>query len=179
MQQHKHRSGRAYVGNITGSVALRDSSNISIYDWALTTVTGEVYASRNASINWSGIRCITNATLGLEESDLSINTLTVDSVNQTFNNTIHAEFQVGTTTIGESTCRAIATYVNNTAQAASPTADFQEIALDDTRNSVVYATILENNVQGYNNEVYDFQLIVPEDPTTTTANAYYFWAELG
>ena len=169
---------KAYVGNITGTLSLRDAQNFSIYDWDLTTITGEVYASRNNTIDWDSIRCANQTEITEEENHLNIATSAVDSINSTFNDTIHTSFFVGTTPISNSTCRSIATYVNDTAQTADENADFQLILLSDTQRRV-YATILEDDVQGYNNGAFDFQMIVAEDPTTSVPSTYYFWAELG
>jgi len=168
---------KAYVGNITGSLTLDDASNFSIYDWDLTTISGEVYASRNSTIDWSSIRCLQDSLLATEETQLNITTTKVDSINQTFNDTIHSSFYVGTTLIQNSTCRSVATYINDTAQAQNESADFQEVMLDDT-SRVVYATLLESDVEGYSLETFDFQMIVAENPTVTASSTYYFWAEL-
>jgi glutathionylspermidine synthase len=113
-----------------------------------------------------------------EQNQLSITDSAVDSINNTFRNTTHASFYVGTTLISTSNCRAIATYVNDAAQAVTTAADFQEILLDDNTDALVYATVLEPGSLGYNNGRYDFQMIVAEDPTTTVPSTYYFWAEL-
>jgi hypothetical protein len=43
---------KAYVGNVSGKLTLDNSRNMTIYDWALTSVQGEVYVSRNNSINF-------------------------------------------------------------------------------------------------------------------------------
>jgi len=169
---------KAYVGNITGSLTLRDALNFSIYNWDLTTVTGEIYASRNNSITWTDIRCANRTEIVEEEAQLNISDTAVDSINNTFNNTIHAGFFVGTQPISQSTCPAIATYVNDAAQTPDVNADFQVILLSDLQRRV-YATILENDVTGYNGGAFDFQLIVPENPTTSVPSTYYFWAELG
>jgi hypothetical protein len=168
---------KAYVGNVTGSFKLDDANNFTIYDWNITTIAGEVYASRNTTIVWSSIRCAVNSTLIVEQNALNISTTKEDSINRTFNNTVHRGFYVGTRFIGNSTCRAIATYVNSTRQAAAENATFQEILLDDTQ-SFVYVTLLESKVQGYNNNRYDFQMIVAESEYTTSPSPYYFWAEL-
>lgn len=168
---------KAYVGNVSGSFTLQDASNFKIYDWTYTTISGEVYASRNNTVDWSLIRCANNTTLINEQTSLNITTTKDDSINRTFNNTIHRSFYVGTRLITNSTCRAIATYVNNTRQAATESATFQEILLDDTQR-MVYVTLLENRVQGYNNQNFDFQMIVAESETAATPSPYYFWVEL-
>src|SRR3989344_5968520 len=49
---------KAYVGNVTGTLTLDDADDNTIFQWSLTSVTGEVYATRaSGSINWSGINC--------------------------------------------------------------------------------------------------------------------------
>jgi len=168
---------KAFVGNVTGRFALQDAQNYSIYDWNLATISGEVYASRNSSITWSAIRCAVNSTLITEQTQLNITTTKEDSINRTFNQSIHRSFYVGTTLITNSSCRAIATYINNTRQTPNESATFQEILLDDTQR-LVYVTMLENKAIGYNLNRFDFQLIVAESEFNPTPSPYYFWAEL-
>lgn len=168
---------KAYVGNVTGSFELRDASNYTIYDWNVATISGEVYASRNSSIDWSQIRCANDTILQNEQNSLNITTTKEDSINRTFNDTVHRSFYVGTQLITSSSCRAIATYVNGTRQAASESASFQEILLDDTQR-MVYVTLLENKAAGYNTDQFDFQMIVAESEFSATPSSYYFWVEL-
>ena len=49
---------KAYIGNVSGSLRLSDSNSQSIYEWTFTTITGEVFATRNQTITWSGVKCI-------------------------------------------------------------------------------------------------------------------------
>lgn len=168
---------KAYVGNVTGKFELADANDYTIYDWNITTIAGEVYASRNTTITWSNIRCAVNSTMITEQNALNITTTKEDSINRTFNNTIHRGFYVGTTLIANDTCRAIATYVNNTRQQVADNATFQEILLDDTQ-SIVYSTLLENKARGYNTNRFDFQMIVAESEYNAAPSPYYFWAEL-
>ncbi len=170
---------KAFVGNISGSLTLDDSSNKTIYDWEFAIITGEVYASRSNSIAWSNIGCVDDTVLSSEEAAINFNTTKVDSINNTFNKTVHAGFMVAGTQISSSSCRAIATYVSDSAQASSESADFQEILLDDD-SVVVYTTLLENDAVGYDGtSTYDFQMIVPDDETSGVDTTYYFYAELG
>src|SRR3989344_9224311 len=49
---------KAYVGNVTGRLTLDDANDNTIFDWTLTNVVGEVYATRfSGNINWSGVNC--------------------------------------------------------------------------------------------------------------------------
>ena len=101
-----------------------------------------------------------------------------DSINSTFKYSVHREFYVGTNHILNSTCRSIATWVNNTAQNLTEEALFQEMLLTDNSN-LVYTTILHDSEQGFNFQNYDFQMIVAEkDILGEQATPYYFWVEL-
>ncbi|MBW2990752.1 hypothetical protein KY348_03540 [Candidatus Woesearchaeota archaeon] len=169
---------KAYVGNISGKMTLDNSNNFTIYDWTLTTVQGEVYVSRNDSVNFSSVVCADAGDISSEETLLNINSSSDDSISNTFNESTHKSFVIGGTgTVDNSTCYAIATYVNDTSQAPGEDASFQEILMFDGTN-MVFITILENNQQGFDLANYDFQIIVPDDPTETSTT-YYFYAELG
>ena len=169
---------KAYVGNITGKLTLDNSNNFTIYDWALTTLQGEVYVSRNDSVTFGSLTCANDGNISAEENYLNINSSSDDSISNTFNQTVHKSFVVGGTgTIQNSSCYAIATYVNDTSQPSDEGATFQEVLLSDG-NDLVFTAILEDNQQGFDLGSYDFQLIVPDDPSGTSTT-YYFYAELG
>ncbi len=169
---------KAYVGNVTGKITLDNSNNQTIYDWTLTNVQGEVYVSRNDSIDFSDLICANKGNITAEDAALNINSSSADSINKTFDQKVHKSFVIGGTgTISNSSCYSIATYVNDQAQAPSEDADFQEILLSDSTN-LVFATLLEDSQQGFDLADYDFQIIVPDDPGSTS-NTYYFYAELG
>lgn len=169
---------KAYVGNVTGRFALRSAQNSTIYDWQGAYTNGEVYASRSESVSWTSISCVQNSSIASEETALNMTDVSVDSINNTFNKTMHKAFYVGTTRISNSTCRAIATYVNNASQPASESADFQEVLLQDASQSLVFAAILSPHTVGFDGKSYDFQMIVPESEYVTTPHTYYFWVEL-
>ncbi|PLW80936.1 hypothetical protein C0585_00030 [Candidatus Woesearchaeota archaeon] len=169
---------KAYVGNVTGKLTLDDSVNNTIYDWTLSTVSGNVYATRNGSIDWTSLSCADRTTIYGEETYLSIDTSKDDSINSTFTNEVHKSFYASNNFITNSTCPAIATYVNDQAQAQSEDADFQEILLEDSAGTLIYTTVIENNVIGFDTNPYDFQMIVADDETTTTNVPYYFYVEL-
>lgn len=169
---------KAYVGNATGVLTLDDANNKSIYDWTPSALTGEIYASRSSSVSWNIIGCAQPVNITNEETALNINSSKADSINSTFNQSVHRGFFVGTVNVSQSGCPAISTYINDTRQATSTGALFQEVLLSDN-SSVVYATLIEDNKFGFNNQVYDFQIILPTDEFAATPTAYYFWAEIG
>jgi len=53
---------KAFIGNVTGSFTLDDSTGATIYDWSIATITGRVYATRQSgAITWASVNC-SNAT---------------------------------------------------------------------------------------------------------------------
>jgi hypothetical protein len=170
---------KAFVGNVLGSFTLADASGAQIYDWTFSTTTGRIYATRNSTfVTWSQINCSTLANLEAENSALT-HTSPNDNITATFNTSVgasHSSFYVGSRQIVANRCPTLNTYIGNTTQDT----DFEEMALYDGYN-IVYATILENNLGGYDNSNYDFQMIVPErgEPGFTGATAYYLYIEIG
>ena len=189
---------KAYVGNVTGKWVLQDVDGNAIYDWPLTSlIQGEVYVTRKATtVDWTDINCTyfgagaTTAAPNTNTADRTIEeqentalgfTNHDDNVTATFKNRVHTAMSIGTRTIPANTCYSINTYINGTTQTSSTF--FQELALYDGLNktvgSVVYATFVENDIWGFDTSPYDFQLIVPNNGTTTTIVVpYYFYVEL-
>ena len=167
---------KGFVGNINGEFALMDSSSSSLYDWDVTTISGEIYATRNNSIiNWADVSCATDSIVEDEQDNLSISTSNFDSINNTFNQQAHDEFYVGYVKITQDSCKTTALNVNNTEQ----TEYFQELLLTDG-NNLIYASLLEDSQYGFDNQTYDFQMIVAENAALGQQpnEAYYFYVEL-
>jgi hypothetical protein len=170
---------KAYVGNVTGKVALDDANGRTIYDWDLgTSQGGKVIVSRFSNINWNNIACATQATIDNEETLVGMSLTAADNINSTFLNTTHRSFLVGVIPI--SGCRSTATYVNDASQVVNSTARFQEILLRDTSNgNLLYTTLMESAQNGFDNQPHDFQLLVAENESATVPTPYFFWVELG
>ncbi len=166
---------KAFVGWIDGKFTLDDSSGSTIYDWTLSTIGGEVYATRaSGTANWGSISCADAAEIAAE--DTLLNQTGEDNITSTFtpaNNT--KTFTVASTPILQSTCSSTNTYVNN----ATQTTVFEEVILHDT-SDIIFATILEEGETGYDGSAYDFQMLVPEVAldTWTSSTAYYLYVEL-
>ncbi len=185
----KNTKWKGYVGNVSGKLTLDDSSGFTIYDWSLSSFSGEIYATRtSATINWSGIRCAYfNVTE--EEGDRLNHTSKNDNITATFDGTDNTAITVGTTSLAS--CPTTNIYVNDTKDLND---DFEEVVLydgpavfnrtaphvDDAFSNLVYAQILEENAWGFSNATFDFQIIVPENGASTWASstAYYFYIEL-
>ncbi len=166
---------KAYVGNISGKLVLQDADNFSVFEWDISTVAGEIYATKSSTaINWDDIVCADSTVVATEDSAFNKATTDDDSITNTFVNITHDEFYVGTKYFAANKCNfTTATYVANQPQYSN----FQEIILYDG-SSAVYVSLLENSTVGYNNRHFDFQIILPEDKTTMSNTAYYFYVEL-
>ena len=178
---------KAYVGNVSGTLTLDDSRNYTIFEWRLTTVEGEVYASRSSSIDWSNVNCTwsvtknsTNRTIEENENLAMNHTFGDDNITATFSSRSHQSFYIGANPIASNSCYSIHTFVNDTAQSTK----FEEVLLYDglnaTSGDVIYSTILEQDELGFDKGMYDFQMIVPEKglETWTGSTPYYFYVEL-
>ena len=170
---------KAYVGNVSGKLTLMDADGYAIYDWTLNNVfSGNVFASRNGTINWGNLDCATSGQITTETTFLNHIPGADDTINATFNSTDHASFFAAD--ISHSGCFYTPTYVNGTPQSQNSTARFQQMLLaDNVSNSIVYTTRIENSQMGYNPDyTFDFQLIVPESGTIGVNVDYFFYIEL-
>lgn len=178
-------SWKGYVGNVTGTLSLDDADSFTLYDWSLAGVSiqGEVYSTRNQSIDWPSVACASSTNIAAEETFHNMTGTDADSISSTFNLTLHDEFVIGSSTITNSSCSSTATYVNDSAQGMATEADtyFQEVLLNDSTGSVIFTTILEDDFDGYRNDgtTYDFQMIVPESDVKPQATTYFFFLEIG
>jgi hypothetical protein len=173
---------KAYVGNVSGTLVLRDAEDYSIYEWASGgSPDGEVYMTRNNSIDWSTIQCANVTDIETEQDVLGHSSAAIDNINNTFRQRIHKAFDVGTINILQSTCKATATFVNNTEQTLAIDSKFQEVLLMDADSKIIYATLLDQDTDSYKHPsegvTYDFQAIVP-DYTSAEIATYYFYVEI-
>lgn len=168
---------KAFIGWVNGRYTLDDAGGSTIYDWSLTVTTGRVYATRDSStIEWNLIGCANRTTnLATENSALLHNTTAADNLPNTFRYGTHDPFWVAGRNIAQDTCPTLNTYIGNLTQDD----DFEEMALYDS-TSIIYATILENDLAGYDGQTYDFQMLVPENGSQgfSGATAYYLYVEL-
>ena len=167
---------KAYIGNITGSLTLDDSDGNTIFNWALeqSDITGEIYSSRSDSIDWGNIACASGGTITSEHSFLGITGTAVDSISNTFNETTHPTITVGTSDFDN--CPATSTFVSSTRQSQAG-ADFPLVLLQDASN-LIFVTPINPSTTGYDgSSLFDFQMILANNPAATTN--YYFYVELG
>jgi len=176
---------KGFVGNVSGSFTLDDAGGSTLFDWSITTITGYVYTTRNYSTPpWSDLWCANGTTLE-NENDLMSHTSSEDNITATFDDANHSQFIVAGVSIPADTCNFTLNTYNGTAAQIS---QFDEIALIDNQTdyvagegvAVVYATKIENDVIGFDNATYDFQMIVPENGSAIFSGTtpYYLYVEL-
>ena len=170
---------KAYVGNVSGLLSLDDAATNTIYDWALATITGEVYATRTSSADWSSVQCAQAATITAENTFHNMTQGQVDSINGTFNATGHAQFVTASSTLLNDTCPSQALFVSDTRQVANSSADFQEVLIEENGGSLVYTALINDGATGFDTLSYDFQMIVAESNIKASPTTYYFYLELG
>ncbi|MBD3164328.1 hypothetical protein GF323_03945 [Candidatus Woesearchaeota archaeon] len=165
---------KAFVGNISGEFALQNTEGMAIYDWSLTSVQGEIYATRNSTlVDWDSVSCATNSDIGKEQDALGFSTNDEDNINRTFYRQEHDEFYAGDKFIAADSCPSTNLYVNGTNQSQH----YQELLLN--YNNLIYTGLLENAERGFSNQSYDYQLIVPDNTNQSMpSESYYFYIEL-
>ena len=192
---------QGYFGNITGTIQLADAGDNVMYNWSLASPQGEIYTSLNDSIDWTNIQCFnftadgtknddtanagntslhgTNLTQ-LEES-FNIDFDDVDGVNETFNlfgAGTHDMFYTNNLQFTEGECRSTRLFGNSGSGVDN---EFEEVLMyDPITESVIFASIIDEDVLGFDGRSHDFQMLVLEDGhgTDTAESTYYFYVEL-
>jgi len=176
-------SHSAIAGNVTemgvaSTVTLADGSDNVMYNWSLASPEGEIYASVNNSINWVGTQCYNNTTFTSNlELEYNIANNDVDGIDETFSLQDHDAFYVNNVLINTNTCMSTRIYGDT---GAGVNAEFEEVLLKGGSNETIFASILEENMLGFDSASHDFQMIVLEDGhnADTSTRPYYFFVEL-
>ena len=171
------KAWQGYYGQVSGEITLDDASSNTFYNWSMTSVGGEVYATRASSITWTNVNCTNATNVTAEQTYLGQVTADGDSVTNTFSLTTHPAFNVSTSQIFADTCRSTHGFANNASQSQNWT---QVLLTDWTGGHIIYTTILNDTAVGFDGGTYDFQLLVGENEHTGSIGVtqYYFWVEL-
>ncbi len=166
-------SWQGYYGDISGEITLDDANNNTFYNWSMTTVQGEVYATRISSVDWTNVNC-TNST---NVTSLGQTAADGDSVSNTFSLTTHPAFNAGSSQILADTCPSTFGYVNNATQSQNWS---MVMLYDYSNNGQIYTSIINSTVVGFDGQTHDFQILVGENEKTGNEGStlYYFWVEL-
>jgi hypothetical protein len=193
------QSWQGFFGNVSGVIELTDNLNKTMYNWTLASPEGEVYASTNSSINWANVQCFNftangNGTsetgrggttnlygtnLTSLETRFGIDQERVDGVNETFSFPAngHDLFYAAGNQFSDGECLSTKVF-----SSSGPVNDqFEEVLLyEPTSSSVIFTSLLEKNAVGFDNNGYDFEMLVLENGHggDTSTTSYYFYVEL-
>jgi hypothetical protein len=188
-EQHSDHWAGTY-GNITGIIVLDDAQNWTMYHWVgITYPEGEIYAANNSVTNWGAVMCMNlsgtqpgfNCT-GADEECLNITELEsyfgmdstdADGFDETFNTT-QPEIMIGTKTLYN--CSKTNLYINDSIQ--TDTNWNETILTINNTGTVIFAGIIQNDMWGYSNQTWDFQLMLAEDGSNPAPTTYYMYVEL-
>lgn len=195
------QSWQGYYGNVTGKIQLSNGNNEVLYNWDDTNPKGEIYASTISNIDWTNIQCFNftakgtfaddtqnrggTSQFGLNltqlEDEFNISYDAVDSIDKTFNlsgSGNHQTFYTSNFMFSDGVCQSTRLYTN---LGHGVSGKFEEVLLyDPTSKGVVYTSLLNQDILGFDNRTHDFEMIVPEDGhgTDTSTTPYYFYMEL-
>jgi len=187
-QQTDHWVG--YFGNITGEIILDNADNWTMYEWAgITYPEGEVYAANDSVTNWGAIMCINLSSnhpgfncSGQNEECLNVTELETyfgieaddaDGFDETFNRTL-AMIMIGEKPLYN--CSKTNLYINDTIQNQN---DWNETLLTiNNTATVIFTAIIQDDMWGFNNQTWDFQIMVTDDGSDEQATTYYMYIEL-
>lgn len=195
------QSWQGYFGNITGTIQLADAGDNQMYNWSLASPQGEIYASTSNSISWPNIQCLNfsaTGTYGAEagnggttsqygtnltqfEELFGIAPDDVDGVNETFNLIgagTHDLFYTNNLEFSEGECQSTRLFSNI---GAGENDKFEEVLLyEPTTQSIVFTSLIDEDVLGFDGRSHDFEMLVAEDGhgTDTSTTPYYFYVEL-
>jgi len=201
------QSWQGYMGNISGVVQLADASDNVLYNWSLASPEGEIYASVNGSITWANIQCFNFSATGTMADDsaqrgatslygMNLTTLEatygvawddVDGVNETFSlagthesggGFTHTLFYTNSLQFDAGECLSTHLFGNGGSVAD---ASFEEVLLyDPEARAVVFTTLIDEDVLGFDGRTHDFEMLVLEDGhgTNIATTTYFFYVEL-
>lgn len=179
------------VGNITGQLALLDEKNNALYDWSVTSTSGEIYATKEGPTgggnifgggipSWSNLTCATHTIIKNETFFLNHSGIDEDSLNKTFVPSFSlTSFFAGSKAINESvlgtpggaggyevqgadSCAGL-----NLSDNSASSADFQEVILTDMTYQMP---------DDYASRQYDviYAALIESDATGYNGSAYDF-----
>lgn len=194
------QSWQGYFGNVTGTIQLADVGDNVMYNWSLASPEGEIYSSTNSSINWNYVQCLNfdssgtyaddtgnaggtsayGTNLTILESMFEIASDDVDGVDETFTllGSGHNTFYTNNLQFGEGECRNTQVF---SSAGYGEDGKFEEVLLyEPTSYSVIFASLLNEDIFGFDSNPHDFEMLVLENGHSTdiSTTTYYFWVEL-
>lgn len=197
------QSWQGYYGNVSGGmVQLADANNNVLYNWSSVSTQGEIYSSINSTIAWNNVQCFnftangTIQTAGESAGGTSLAGLNVSQIESMYNilptdgdgldetfklgdPIAHRTFYTSNLNFSDGECPSTAIFDST---GTSVDGNFEEVLLyDSSTASLIFTSLLEDSVGGFNLGSQDFEMLVLEDGhlgdvDTTT---YYFYVEIG
>jgi len=165
---------QGYYGTMTTGITLDDNNAATMYNWTTATPAGEVYATTMTGVPaWTTFNHSVNALSNVDtaygfvadESDNTANTFA----------TTHTAFHLAGNAIAAGVGQCAKTYENNSS------ASWETVILWDNNGTAttdyLFAGIIRDNTPSYKNTACDYQMIIPENPSSGTT-PYYFYAEI-
>ncbi len=174
----KTKSWQGFVGNMTGGLVLDDVTNDTMYEWNISNLSGQLYASQNCSVDWTRISiqnvCTVDNALTGSGSDAVSRTYYMDG-NQ-------IAYQVYNLLVNSSSVCTAYPYVNDSAQSGTYLFENTILTTGTTPNATsgqnsIYVANFEMQVNGFDQGLYDFQMLVPVNKTSRFTT-YCLYAEL-
>jgi len=174
------QSWQGYFGNVSGTIQLADAGDNQMYNWTLASPQGEIYATTDTSVDWENIMCFSMGNHSALETLFGIEDDDVDGVNETFSTgNGHDTFYTNNKEFLTGTCASTSLYDSS---GASVDNHFEEVLLTDgsSDTEVIFTSIIDENVLGFDGRPHDFEILVLEDGhgTDTATTPYYFYVEL-
>ena len=201
------QSWQGYFGNVSGTIQLADANDDVLYNWTLASPQGEVYASTQGSVNWDALMCFNftaddtrasdilnigdTSQFGMDlnalETTYGISPSDVDGADETFSlagthesggGYKHSQFYSNNLNFAEGECLSTHLRGNN---GAIDDSNFEEVLLYDyLSQDIVFASLLDNSILGFDGKSRDFEMLVLEDghDTDTDETTYFFYVEL-
>lgn len=192
------QSWQGYFGNITGTIQLADANDKVMYNWSLASPEGEVYASTNGSgIQWTSVQCFNFTATGSYDGDtagggtslngtnlsqlefmFNIASDDADGVNETFIAANHSLFYTSNLEFDYGECKSTNIFSD---AGKGELWKFEEVLLyEPVSSSIIFTSVLEQDLLGFDNRNHDFEMMVLEDGhgTDTQVTTYYFYVEL-
>lgn len=163
---------QGYFGNVSGTIELANSAGNVMYNWSSASPSGEVLASTDSNVDWTNVVCASLANMATLETAFNIEATAVDGLDETFAG-IHPTLTLASQTLNN--CNS----TNLFDEQGIASTDFREVLLWDG-DAAVFASILNQDVLGFDNRQHDFEMLVLEDGHTgnTATTDYYFYVEL-
>lgn len=158
-------------GNLSGEIVLQTGDEQRFYNWSIGNITGQIYASRAADVNFATVDCADDSIVAQEDTYLGI-VGSSEAVNNTFLNQSHPSFRTGRVNHTTNSCKSTNLLVSG---ATDPT-KFYQVVLADGANNTVYTALLQTDTPGFNGRPTDFQMLIPT--RKDVVEVYYYWVQI-